>query len=216
MGKTKTKNSKKKKKKTQQTSSKRKKVTSKVVPGKNPKYFLKDKKNKTAYFDISIGGDDSKRIEMVIFNGIVPKTAANFLSFCKGKKINKKTLKYKGTAFHRMIIGFMLQGGDVMNADGTGMVSSFKDRNYEAFDDENFKIKHCQYALSMANAGPNTNGSQFFICTDECAHLDGKHVVFGYIDKKYHGVVDEMEEEGASLDGQPKIECKITGCGVKK
>merc|ERR1712228_305000 len=102
---------KKKKKKTQQTSSKKKKVTSKVVPGKNPKYFLKDKKNKTAYFDISIGGDDSKRIEMVIFNGIVPKTAANFLSFCKGKKINKKTLKYKNTVFHRMIIGFMLQGG---------------------------------------------------------------------------------------------------------
>ena len=122
--KTKTKNSKKKTKKTQQAASKKKKETKKVVPGKSPKYFLRDKKNKTAYFDISIGGDDSKRMEMIIFNGIVPKTAANFLSFCKGKKINKKTLKYKGTSFHRMIIGFMLQGGDVLNNDGTGLISS--------------------------------------------------------------------------------------------
>ena len=176
---------------------------------------MQDKKNKTAYFDISIGGDDSKQMEMIISNGIVPKTAANFLSFCKGKKIKKKTLKYKGTSFHRIIIGFMLQGGDVINGDGIGMLFSFNDRNYEACDDENFKIRHCQYAVSMANAGPNTNGSQFFICTDECAHLDGRHVVFGYIDKKFQRIIDEMEEECASLDGQPKMECKITSFWIK-
>ena len=180
---------------------------------KSPKYFLKEKKNKTAYFDISIDGDERGRINIVLFAGICKKTCENFEAFCKGKTINKKKRSYKNSTFHRMIIGFMLQGGDIINGDGTGSISIYGDQ----FDDENFKIKHANYALSMANSGPNTNGCQFFICTDPCQHLNGKHVVFGYIeDKKSQKLVDEIEEEAASLNGDPKLEVKITKCGVKK
>ncbi len=183
----------------------------KPVQGKSPKYFLKEKKNQTAYFDISIEGDDRGRIEIILFAGIVKKTVANFTAFCTGK--NKKKLKYKGTCFHRMQIGFCLQGGDILKGDGSGSVSIYG----KEFDDENFKIKHAKYAVSMANSGENTNGSQFFICTDENAFLDGKHVVFGYIgDKSSQTLVEEIEDECASLVGEPKIECKITKCGVKK
>eukprot|EP01083_Nonionella_stella_P098640 277419_1 len=183
----------------------------KPLNNKNPKYFLRDKKNKTAYFDISIEGDDRGRIEIILFCGAVKKTTENFIAFCTGK--NKKKLKYKGTCFHRMVPGFMLQGGDILEGDGTGCVSIYG----KTFDDENFKVKHAQYALSMANSGPNTNGSQFFICTDECIFLDGKHVVFGYIaDKKSQQLVDEIEEECATIEGTPKVECKITKCGMKK
>merc|ERR1712003_448129 len=126
--------------------------------------------------------------------------------------------RYKGTFFHRMTTGFMLQGGDILNGDGTGSVSIYGDK----FDDENFKVKRCQYAVSMGNSGPNTNGCQFFICTDECSELNGKHVVFGFVaDKKSQKLVDEMEAECAqpasiAPDGQPAKPCKITKSGVKK
>lgn len=179
--------------------------------GKDPKYFLKEKKNQTAYFDISIEGDERGRIEIILFAGVVKKTCANFVALCNGK--NKKKKKYKGSIFHRCIIGFMLQGGDIINGDGTGSYSIYG----ESFDDENFKVNHKQYALSMANSGPNTNGCQFFICTDNCEHLNGKHVVFGFVsDKKSQKLIDEIEEEAASLDGAPKVEVKITKCGILK
>eukprot|EP00485_Elphidium_margaritaceum_P008363 CAMPEP_0202690696 /NCGR_PEP_ID=MMETSP1385-20130828/5613_1 /ASSEMBLY_ACC=CAM_ASM_000861 /TAXON_ID=933848 /ORGANISM="Elphidium margaritaceum" /LENGTH=220 /DNA_ID=CAMNT_0049345981 /DNA_START=11 /DNA_END=670 /DNA_ORIENTATION=+ len=173
-----------------------------------PLSLIREKKNEVVWMDLSVDGDDSQRIEIVIFSGIVKKTAANFVAFCTGK--NKLKKSYKGTCFHRMIPGFMLQGGDIENGDGTGSISIYG----EQFVDENFKIKHCQYVLSMANAGPNTNGSQFFICTDECAHLDDKHVVFGYIaDKKSQKIIDQIEEDGSSLDGTPQAEVKIVKCG---
>eukprot|EP01084_Bolivina_argentea_P269659 458343_1 len=196
---------------------KKKPIVKLVVPkekpftGKSPKYFLKEKKNQIAYFDISIEGDDRGRIEIVLFAGIVKKTVANFIAFCTGK--NKKKLKYKGTTFHRMQIGFCLQGGDILNGDGTGSVSIYG----KEFDDENFKIAHAKYCISMANSGPNTNGSQFFISLDENGFLNGKHVVFGYItNKASQTLIEEIEDECSSLDGAPKIECKITKCGIKK
>lgn len=117
----------------------KKPAAKKPAAGKSPKYFLKEKKNQTVYLDISIDGDPRGRLEIVLFMKEVKKTATNFLQLCTKK--NKKKLSYKGTVFHRMIVGFMLQGGDIEKGDGTGSVSIYG----KQFDDENFKIKHCQY-----------------------------------------------------------------------
>merc|ERR1712183_443646 len=133
------------------------------------------------YFDITIDGKDAGRIVMGLYGGDVPKTAENFRALCTGEKgmgKSGKPLHYKGSGFHRVIPGFMLQGGDFTNGDGTGGESIYG----EKFADENFKSKHTQkYLLSMANAGPGTNGSQFFITTAKTPWLDGKHVVFGRV-----------------------------------
>ncbi|ETO17968.1 hypothetical protein RFI_19336, partial [Reticulomyxa filosa] len=123
------------------------------------------------------------RVVVELFNDIVPKTVENFRCLCTGEK--SKPLYYKGNLVHRIIKDFMIQMGDFEHNDGTGGFSIYG----ESFEDENFKLRHDKpYLLSMANKGKNTNGSQFFITTVECPHLNNKHVVFGHIVSGYEVV----------------------------
>merc|ERR1712023_383007 len=167
------------------------------------------------YFDMEMGEEKLGRIEMELYANVVPKTAENFRQLCTGEAgVGKsgKPLHYKGSTFHRVISTFMCQGGDFTKGNGTGGESIYG----EKFDDENFKMKHdTKGLLSMANAGPGTNGSQFFITTTETPHLDGKHVVFGRVVKGYD-VVEKIEgcEKGAS--DKPVVDVVIADCGELK
>lgn len=158
------------------------------------------------FFDISIGGNPAGRIVFELYSDVVPKTAENFRSICAGD--NDKKLSYKGSPFHRIIPQFMIQGGDITKGNGTGGKSIYG----EKFADENFKVKHTKEGmLSMANAGPNTNGSQFFITTVPCPWLDGAHTVFGEVLEGMN-IVKDLEALG-TRDGKPKKAAKIEDCG---
>jgi peptidyl-prolyl isomerase D len=164
------------------------------------------------FFDITIGGAPAGRIVFELYDDIVPKTALNFRCLCTGEKgigVSGKPLHFKGSIFHRVIKDFMLQGGDFTNGNGTGGESIYG----EKFADENFIERHTRPGLlSMANAGPGTNGSQFFITTVPTPHLDGKHVVFGTV-LKGMAVVRSVEAQPASSD-RPHADCVIADCGV--
>ncbi|KAJ8530095.1 hypothetical protein K7X08_036930 [Anisodus acutangulus] len=165
------------------------------------------------YLDISIGGELEGRIVVELYNDIVPKTAENFRALCTGEKgIGPNTgvlLHYKGVRFHRVIKSFMVQGGDISAGDGTGGESIYGLK----FEDENFELKHERKGmLSMANSGPNTNGSQFFITTTRTSHLDGKHVVFAKVIRGM-GVVRSMEHVTTGENDFPTVDISITDCG---
>merc|ERR1719391_355774 len=162
--------------------------------------------NPRVFFDISVGGANVGRVSMVLCADTVPKTAENFKVLCTRSGPDG----YKGSSFHRVIPGFMCQGGDFTRHDGTGGKSIYG----EKFADENFQLKHeGPGILSMANCGPNTNGSQFFLCTAETKWLNGKHCVFGSVTKGMD-VVRAIEKVG-SEGGQVKANCKvvIADCG---
>ncbi|KAF0701419.1 Aste57867_8121 [Aphanomyces stellatus] len=167
--------------------------------------------NPQVFFDMTIGGADAGRVVMELYADKVPKTAENFRALCTGEKgvgRSGKALHFKGSAFHRVIPGFMCQGGDFTRGNGTGGESIYG----EKFADENFLLKHKGVGtLSMANAGPNTNGSQFFICTAETSWLDGKHVVFGRVIQGLD-VVSTIESYG-SQSGATKKPVVIANCG---
>lgn len=162
------------------------------------------------FFDITIGGAPAGRVEIELFPD-VPQTAENFRALCTGEREmgqSGRPLHFRGCAFHRIIPNFMCQGGDFTRGDGTGGESIYGAR----FRDENFKHRHTEPGLlSMANAGPNTNGSQFFLTTVPCPWLDGKHVVFGKVVQGLD-VVRAMERQGTQ-SGRPSSPVVIANCG---
>eukprot|EP00126_Sphaerothecum_destruens_P015766 Sdes_comp9809_c0_seq1m1341 len=169
--------------------------------------------NPRVFFDISVGGTPQGRIVMELYKNTCPKTVENFRALCTGEKgtdPNGVKLHYKGSIFHRVIPSFMLQGGDFTRANGTGGVSIYG----EKFDDEDLTThKHStEGILSMANAGPNTNGSQFFITTVPTPHLDGKHCVFGRV-LKGMGLVHTIENMPTGESDKPVQDVVIQDCG---
>lgn len=166
--------------------------------------------NPTVFLDIAIGGDPAGRLEILLQKDVVPKTCENFRALCTGEvKKGTQKLHYKGSNIHRVIPGFMCQGGDITHGNGKGGESIYG----KSFQDENFKLRHTgRGVMSMANRGRHTNSSQFFICTEKTPWLDGKHVVFGRVEKGWD-CLDKMEAVGHKSGNTSKT-VTITNCGV--
>ncbi len=159
-------------------------------------------KNNHIFLEILVNGDKGV-VVCELYDDVVPKTAHNFRQLILEGK-------YNNTQFHRIIKDFMIQGGDFTKGDGTGGVSIYGDK----FDDENFALKHDSAGiLSMANAGPNTNGSQFFITTQEAPHLDNKHVVFGKVISGME-IIDILNSVDTDGNDRPINDCIIINAGL--
>jgi len=181
-----------------------KRAAKEAIASSGAEMIKKPKKNPQVYFDVKIGNTNVGRIIMLLNADIVPKTAENFRALCTGEK----GMGFKNSIFHRVIPGFMLQGGDFTNHNGTGGKSIYGRK----FDDENFHLKHTGPGLlSMANSGPNTNGSQFFVTVEKTEWLDNKHVVFGKVISGLN-VVKKIEKFG-SKSGKPSEKITITESG---
>jgi peptidyl-prolyl isomerase H (cyclophilin H) len=174
---------------------------------------MKDGSNPIVFLDISIEGQHAGRLLIELYSNIAPKTAENFRQFCTGEyRKNDLPQGYKGCIFHRLIRDFIIQGGDFLNRDGTGLTSIYQEK---PFEDENFTLKHTgRGLLSMANSGPNTNGCQFFITLAKAPHLDGKHVVFGRVfdDSTSQLTLAKMENVPTIAD-RPRSPIVISECG---
>ena len=185
-----------------------------VAPAPYAPPFEINKENPKVYFDINIGGEAAGRIVFELFADAAPLTAENFRALCTGEKgmgESGKLLHYKESIFHRIIPQFMCQGGDITRGNGTGGESIYGAK----FNDETFAGKAGKHpgpgVLSMANAGPNTNSSQFFICTAETPWLNGRHVVFGQVVEGYD-VVQKMEAVG-SRGGRTSAQVMVVDSG---
>ena len=167
--------------------------------------------NPRVFFDMSINGSNIGRMVFELYANVTPKTAENFRALCTGERgtgNSGKPLHYQGSVFHRVIDNFMAQGGDFTRGNGTGGESIYGNK----FADENFQMKHTgRGQLSMANAGPNTNGSQFFITFIKCGWLDNKHVVFGHLESGMD-VLNAIEQV-AGPQGKTKKVVKVEASG---
>ncbi|KAL5561176.1 hypothetical protein UlMin_030923 [Ulmus minor] len=164
------------------------------------------------YLDVDIDGQRLGRIVIGLYGQVVPKTVENFRALCtgeKGKGVHGKALRYKGKPFHRIISGFVIQGGDIIYGDGRGYESIYGG----TFPDENFRIKHSHAGVvSMVNSGPDSNGSQFFITTVKASWLDGEHVVFGKVIQGMDTVF-AIEGGAGTYSGKPRKKVVIADSG---
>ncbi|KAK6465720.1 cyclophilin type peptidyl-prolyl cis-trans isomerase [Scheffersomyces coipomensis] len=162
------------------------------------------------FLDIKIDDEIQPRIKIELFTKDLPKTTENFRQFCTGEyQDHGKPIGYKNSPIHRIISGFMIQGGDFIRGNGLGSKCIF---GSDTFPDEGFPYDHKKYSLSMANSGPNSNGCQFFIVTDDAPHLDGKHVVFGKVIAGFE-TIDKLDKVKVDQNDKPKSTIIISECG---